>query len=193
MSFQALRSIPRLAESAPSLPRPIAELVDRMLGYEPSERPSDLREVKAVIEDHLRVRVTDFGPPAIDASSLAAVTSSVRDARAGAVSAPARRISSGAIALSVAACGARSEPTGELAPAYPVTAPGAGETPTTLSAQPQRIVALDPGSAELVAALGARDQLVGAPAGVRLGEGERPAVVLCLNEDGSRDRARERL
>ena len=83
-----------------------------------------------------------------------------------------------AIALSVAACGARSEPTGELAPAYPVTAPGAGETPTTLSAQPQRIVALDPGSAELVAALGARDQLVGAPpASVSVKE-ERPAVVL---------------
>jgi serine/threonine protein kinase len=102
MKIIMVRSIPRLAESAPELPRSIAELVDRMLGYEPSERPADLREVKAVIEAHLRVRVTDFGPPAIDASSLAAVTSSVRDARAGAVSTPARRFSSGALALAAA-------------------------------------------------------------------------------------------
>jgi serine/threonine-protein kinase len=102
MKIIMVRSIPRLTESAPDLPRPIAALVDRMLGYEPGERPADLREVKTIIEDHLRVRVTDFGPPAIDASSLAGVSSSVRDARAGALSAPQRRWPSGAIALAAA-------------------------------------------------------------------------------------------
>jgi iron complex transport system substrate-binding protein len=83
-----------------------------------------------------------------------------------------------AVALVLAGCGAPSEPTGEIPPSYPVTVAGAGEAPTSVAAEPRRIVALDAGSAELVAALGARDKLVGAPDGVRLGEGKRPAVVV---------------
>jgi iron complex transport system substrate-binding protein len=49
-----------------------------------------------------------------------------------------------------------------------VTVQGAGDAPTVLSAQPGRIVALDSGSAELVAALGAGARLVGVPAGADL-------------------------
>lgn len=77
----------------------------------------------------------------------------------------------GAVAALGAACGERSEPTGELVAPYPVTVQGAGETPTQLAATPQRIVALDAGSAELVDALGAGDRLVGVPAGVPLESG----------------------
>lgn len=84
----------------------------------------------------------------------------------------------GLVALALAGCGARSEPTGEIPAAYPVTVEGAGDAPTTIEAKPQRIVALDAGSAELVAVIGARDRLVGAPAGVRLGGGKPPAVVI---------------
>ena len=66
-------------------------------------------------------------------------------------------------ALASAGCGQRSEPTGTLAQTYPVTVQGAGDRPTVLRAPAKRIVALDPGSAELVAALGAGDRLVGIP------------------------------
>lgn len=82
------------------------------------------------------------------------------------------------VALALAACGARSEPTGELAPSYPVTVDGAGDEPTTLQSEPKRIVALDAGSAELIATIGAGDRLVGAPAGVRVEGAKRPAVVI---------------
>jgi ABC-type Fe3+-hydroxamate transport system substrate-binding protein len=79
------------------------------------------------------------------------------------------------LALLTAACGERTEPTGELEQPYPVTVQGAGERPTVAQARPERIVALDPGAAELVIALGARDRLVGIPAGVRRGDGPRQA------------------
>jgi iron complex transport system substrate-binding protein len=83
-----------------------------------------------------------------------------------------------AIGISAAGCGQRAEPTGALAQPYPVTVQGAGEEPTSVEAQPQRIVALDPGSAELIDALGVGDRLVGAPAGVRLASGTHPAEVV---------------
>ena len=79
------------------------------------------------------------------------------------------------LAVLTAACGERTEPTGALEQPYPVTVQGAGERPTVAQAQPERIVALDPGAAELVIALGARDRLVGIPAGVRRGNGPRQA------------------
>jgi ABC-type Fe3+-hydroxamate transport system substrate-binding protein len=79
------------------------------------------------------------------------------------------------LAVLTAACGERAEPTGELEQPYPVTVQGAGERPTVAQARPERIVALDPGAAELVIALGARDRLVGIPAGVRRGDGPRQA------------------
>jgi iron complex transport system substrate-binding protein len=64
---------------------------------------------------------------------------------------------------------------GTLEQRYPVTVQGAGERPAVATARPERIVALDPGAAELVIALGARDRLVGIPAGIRRGNGPRQA------------------
>jgi iron complex transport system substrate-binding protein len=83
-----------------------------------------------------------------------------------------------AVAVAVAgvtACGQRAEPLGELQQPYPVTVQGAGDAPTVLQSKPDRIVALDPGSAELVIALGAGDRLVGIPAGIEQGDGPRQA------------------
>ena len=70
------------------------------------------------------------------------------------------------VAVGAAGCGERAEPTGELPQTYPVVVRGAGDRPTVASRAPRRIVALDPGSAELVAALGAGRRLVGVPADV---------------------------
>lgn len=78
--------------------------------------------------------------------------------------------------LGATACGERSEPLGELEQPYPVTVQGIGEQPAVLQGKPERIVALDPGSAELVIALGARDRLVGIPGGVKQGDGPRMAL-----------------
>lgn len=69
------------------------------------------------------------------------------------------------------ACAERPEPLGDVPQRYPVTVAGAGERPTVVPALPARIVALDPGSAELLLALGARDRLVGVPAGSPRGAG----------------------
>lgn len=82
------------------------------------------------------------------------------------------RVAVAALVLALlAGCGERSEPLGELEQPYPVTVQGAGERPTELAAKPERVVALDPASVELVLALGARDRLVGVPEGMRRGEG----------------------
>jgi iron complex transport system substrate-binding protein len=67
-------------------------------------------------------------------------------------------------ALAGAGCGERSEPVGALQQPYPVTVHGTGDRPTVLQQPAQRIVALDAGPAELIAALGAGDRLVGVPA-----------------------------
>jgi iron complex transport system substrate-binding protein len=64
-------------------------------------------------------------------------------------------------------CGERAEPVGELPQTYPVVVRGAGDRPTVAKEEPGRIVALDPGSAELIAALDIGRRLVGVPAGVR--------------------------
>ena len=80
-------------------------------------------------------------------------------------------------ALSGAGCGERTEPLGTLEQPYPVTIQGAGGQPTVLQGQAQRIVALDPGSAELLVALGAGDRLVGVPADVRV-PGAKPEKVV---------------
>ena len=81
------------------------------------------------------------------------------------------------VALIGAGCGERAEPLGTLAQPYPVTVQGAGDQPTVLKRRAQRIVALDPGSAELLVALGAGDRLVGVPAGVRV-PGTKPEKVV---------------
>lgn len=85
------------------------------------------------------------------------------------------------LGLLSAGCGQRSEPTGELAQPYPVTVQGAGDHPVELEARPERIVALDAGSAELLDALGAGERLVGAPAGVRLADKRKAAQVVKPN------------
>ena len=81
------------------------------------------------------------------------------------------------VALVSAGCGERAEPLGTLQQSYPVTVQGAGDQPTVLQGRAQRIVALDPGSAELLVALGAGDRLVGVPAGVRV-RGAKPERVV---------------
>lgn len=86
-----------------------------------------------------------------------------------------------ALGLLSAGCGQRSEPTGELAQPYPVTVQGAGDHPVALEGLPERIVALDPGSAELLDALGAGERLVGVPAGVRLADKRKAAHVVKPN------------
>jgi len=60
------RSIPKLSQIAPQLPRELTEIVDSMLAYEPDQRPRDLREVKSVLEHIHRMDVGEFGPAAID-------------------------------------------------------------------------------------------------------------------------------
>jgi iron complex transport system substrate-binding protein len=76
-----------------------------------------------------------------------------------------------AAALLGTGCGERSEPVGDLPQTYPVVVRGAGDRPTVAERPPARIVALDPGSAELIAALGVGRRLIGIPAGVRDVEG----------------------
>lgn len=82
-----------------------------------------------------------------------------------------------ALAASAGGCGERPEPLGELPSAYPVTVAGAGEEPLVVDAPPRRIVALEPGPAELVARLGPQ-RLVGVPAGARLPRGGRDRTVV---------------
>jgi iron complex transport system substrate-binding protein len=78
--------------------------------------------------------------------------------------------------LTLTACGEREEPLGELPQPYPITVQGAGEQPTELRKRPARIVALDAGSARLLAALGLRRQVVGAPADLPAGPRGRVVV-----------------
>jgi iron complex transport system substrate-binding protein len=70
------------------------------------------------------------------------------------------------VAVVAGGCGERGEPVGKLTQTYPVVVRGAGDRPTVASKAPKRVVALDAGSAELIAALGAEDHLVGVPADV---------------------------
>lgn len=88
-------------------------------------------------------------------------------------------------ALLLAACGQRDEPTGSVSAPFPVTVEGAGDAPTTLPSAPDRVVALDAGSAELIAALGAGGSLVGVPAGVEVSGADSPAEV--VDENGTVD------
>lgn len=78
-------------------------------------------------------------------------------------------------ALTSTGCGERGEPVGELPQAYPVTVRGAADRPTTLGSRPQRIVALDSGAAELLAAFGLERRLVGVPATLK-GSDAEPVV-----------------
>lgn len=81
-------------------------------------------------------------------------------------------------ALAGAGCGERGEPVGALAQAYPVTVQGVGDKPTTLESRAERIVALDPGSAQLLAALGVGERLVGIPAATKRPDGSKARKIV---------------
>jgi iron complex transport system substrate-binding protein len=83
-----------------------------------------------------------------------------------------------AVSLLGAACGERGEPVGALPQRYPVSVHGAGDRPTVLASRPQRIAVLDPGSSELLVALGAGDRLVGVPAGLATGAAKKAQVIV---------------
>jgi iron complex transport system substrate-binding protein len=81
------------------------------------------------------------------------------------------------VALVVAGCGERAEPVDGDLTSYPATLTGAGGDAVTVERAPRRIVALSPGGAELVAALGARERLVGVPAGFEDGPSSAARIV----------------
>lgn len=68
-----------------------------------------------------------------------------------------------AVALLATGCGERAEPLERELDAFPVAVHGATGEETTLERRPERIAALAPGAARLVAALGAGGRLVGVP------------------------------
>jgi iron complex transport system substrate-binding protein len=79
---------------------------------------------------------------------------------------PRHAIGIAALALALTGCGERTEPLAPDVSPYPVSARGAGDRPAVLNSRPERVVALDPGAADLVAAVGAADRLVGVPSEV---------------------------
>jgi cobalamin transport system substrate-binding protein len=83
------------------------------------------------------------------------------------------------------ACGERQEPTGPLAQTYPVSVHGAGDRPTVLKQRPERIVALDPGVAETLVAIGAGARLVGVPD--RMAKGQAAKAVEVVKQTGQVD------
>jgi len=76
------------------------------------------------------------------------------------------------VALLATGCGERTEPLGELLP-YPVEVRGAGPDTTRLDALPERVVALTPGAAEIIDALGTGERLVGVPASASVPDSAR--------------------
>jgi iron complex transport system substrate-binding protein len=87
-------------------------------------------------------------------------------------------------ALAASGCGQREEPVGALPPEYPVTVQGAGDDPVVLDAAPERVVALDPESAELIASVGGADLLAGVPANADV---RGAGAVEVVDEDGDVD------
>lgn len=86
-----------------------------------------------------------------------------------------------AVPTALLGCGERPEPTGDIAPTYPVTVQGASDVPVVLEQFPERIVVLDRGPAEMLDALGVGDRIIGAPAGVGLLDGTDPEDVVTEN------------
>lgn len=81
------------------------------------------------------------------------------------------------VAFVAAACGERSEPLGENVLPYPVEVQGAGSETTRLDELPERVVALTPGAAEILDALGTGDRLVGVPANANVSESSQAELV----------------
>lgn len=75
-------------------------------------------------------------------------------------------------------CGERAEPVGAVTQTYPVSVHGAGDRSTVVKARPERIIALDPGSAQILLELGAGDRLVGVPTGLARGDAAKAEVVV---------------
>lgn len=70
-----------------------------------------------------------------------------------------------ALALAVAACGERQEPTGATVPdAYPVTVQAADEHPVAIDRRPRTVLPVSASAAAIVEALGLRGLVPGAPA-----------------------------
>ncbi len=83
-----------------------------------------------------------------------------------------------AAAAVLAGCGERSEPTGTSVAIYPVTVRSVTGKAIALTRAPQRVAALTPGGAEILAALGAGNRVLGRPANGRRGAAPRAAVVV---------------
>lgn len=66
-----------------------------------------------------------------------------------------------AVLFAGTACGARSEPTGELTVKYPLTVRGAGQQPLTLDRRPGRVAVVTRGAARIMTRLGADVRLAG--------------------------------
>jgi iron complex transport system substrate-binding protein len=104
-----------------------------------------------------------------------------------------------ACALVLAACGERSEPTGEAVRLYPVTVRDVEDRSITMSEAPRRIAALTEATADIVRALGAGRRLVGptqrffGPTGELIAtrvRAARPDLVLAASDtDGIETRA----
>jgi ABC-type Fe3+-hydroxamate transport system substrate-binding protein len=82
-----------------------------------------------------------------------------------------------AAALSVAACGERSEPVGAAAELYPLTVT-TEDRPLTIPAPAKRIVVLDGGAEAILEAIGAGDRVVGSSVKVEDVSGLRPDLVV---------------
>ena len=100
--------------------------------------------------------------------------------------------------LVASGCGERSEPTGAVAPLYPVTVQGAGERPAIAQSTPRRIAALGRAPKAILRALGAGDRLVRLDAGltgpvlVRALDRVRPDLIVATRNSDAIDLARAR-
>jgi formylglycine-generating enzyme required for sulfatase activity len=74
-------SIRPLRECVPHLPDDVLDLADRMLAAEPAGRPSDLREVVAVLARYATADVPTFGPPRGPAASASPASARPASAR----------------------------------------------------------------------------------------------------------------
>ena len=83
------------------------------------------------------------------------------------------------LAIFAGACGFKSEPTG-ASPTYPVTVVDGGRD-VSVPARPARIVSLDPGLTESLAAVGAEGLVVGRSGGERYPRSARQAPVVTTN------------
>jgi serine/threonine-protein kinase len=154
-------AIPPIGEVAPSTPSDVVELVGRMLAQSPADRPSDLREVKAVLERYAGVVVEEFSAPAAQPDSVASTTTdgglASRSAPSLATAAPppgrGRAIAGGimvvaALAMAALVLGRRGrQDTAAAASSHDASAPA----PAALAVAPPSASPAPPASAEATA------------------------------------------